>query len=157
MMQPSLVPIGSRKKQKPSEDTLEASGEKCSDLENVLRQQKIEMKQETENSGGTLPNEQQKQDITKYVQQDGLVHKFANELGNYSNVTSQMSHLNYEFVRAMDVSTLDSKSELYRVDQLNNSMVGQMLASQHGIMHASKKALKRNAKVHKLSTQDSWI
>ena len=157
MMSPSLVPIGSRKKQKHSEETLEASGEKCSELENVLRQQKIEMKQETESSGGALPNEQQKQGITKYVQQDGLVHTFANKLGNYSNVTSQMSHLNYELVRAMDVSTLDSKSELYRVDQLSNSIVGQMLASQHGVMHASKKAFKINCQRRILGSEKCYI
>ena len=68
-----------------------------------------------------------------------------------------MNRLNYDFVRAMDVSTLDSASELVKIDQLNNSNVGQMLASQHGVMHASKKAVKRNSKVHKLSSQESWI
>ena len=142
----SLVPLGSEKKQK-------GEGENDSNLENILRQQKIEDIAET----GNPPTQQQKQDLSSYVRQDGLVHKFSNELGNYSNVTTQMNRLNYDFVRAMDVSTLDSASELVKIDQLNNSNVGQMLASQHGVMHASKKAVKRNSKVHKLSSQESWI
>ena len=142
----SLVPLGSEKKQK-------GEGENDSNLENILRQQKIEDIAET----GNPPTQQQKQDLSSYVHQDGLVHKFSNELGNYSNVTTQMNRLNYDFVRAMDVSTLDSASELVKIDQLNNSNVGQMLASQHGVMHASKKAVKRNSKVHKLSSQESWI
>ena len=142
----SLVPLGSEKKQK-------GEGENDSNLENILRQQKIEDISET----GNPPTQQQKQDLSSYVHQDGLVHKFSNELGNYSNVTTQMNRLNYDFVRAMDVSTLDSASELVKIDQLNNSNVGQMLASQHGVMHASKKAVKRNSKVHKLSSQESWI
>ena len=142
----SLVPLGSEKKQK-------GEGENDSNLENILRQQKIEDIAET----GNPPTQQQKQDLSSYVRQDGLVHKFSNELGNYSNVTTQMNRLNYDFVRAMDVSTLDSASELVKIDQLNNSNVGQMLASQHGVMHASKKAVKRNLKIHKLSSQESWI
>ncbi len=86
-----------------------------------------------------------------------MVHKYEGELGNNNRLTNQMNRLNYDVVRAMDVSTLESSSEMFRLDNLNNSSVGMMLASQHGVLHVSKKAVKRNSKAHKLSSQDTWM
>ena len=149
----SIVPLGARKKQKHDEDK---TVEQDSDLENLLRQQKIESMTESKGNGNP-PIDQQKHDISKYVHQDGLVHKCSNELGNYTDVASQISRLNVDHIRAMDVSTLDSKHALYKIDQLNNSTVGQMFANQHGVMHASRKSLKRQAQIHKLSASESWI
>ena len=152
-MASTIIPIGARKKPKHDEEKPE---EQENELENILRQQKIESI--TQNSvSGNSPTDKQKTDIATYIQQDGLVHKFATELGNYTNVTSQMNRLNVDYIRAMDVSSLDSKNELHRVDRLNNSSAGKMLASQHGVMHASRKSLKRQGKIHKLSIQDAWI
>ena len=155
----SMVPVGAQKKQKtdsnPDSKGSDSQGnsDDLSSLENILRQQKIkDMSQ-----AGNTPTQQQQKDIDRFAPQDGLVHKYEGELGNYSRLTAQMNRLNYDVVRAMDVSTLENSSQMFRLDHLNNSQVGMMLASQHGVLHASKKAVKKVTKGHKLSSQDTWI
>ena len=154
-----MVPFGSGEKQKADSNSdskgsdSQGNSDDLSSLENILRQQKIKDMSE----GSNTPTQQQRKDIDRFVPQDGLVHKYKGELGDYSRLTAQMNRLNYDVIRAMDVSTLESSSEMFRIDHLNNSSVGMMLTSQHGVLHASKKAVKRNSKAHKLSAQDAWM
>lgn len=86
-----------------------------------------------------------------YYGHDEMFKRYGNELADYNSVSSQVTTINNSAVRALELSTLESKRELARLSRTNNDL--NMVASQFGLEVASGRQFKRRKQINRLSAQ----
>ena len=91
----------------------------------------------------------------RYLGQDVNVKGQDEKLGSFNNLLRQQDQVQSEIEKAMAMNTLDKKSELWRLDQLNNNLSA--LGTQFGLDVSSQRQYKKAKKIHRLSQQSSWI
>ena len=91
----------------------------------------------------------------RYLGQDVNVKGQDEKLGSFNSLLSQQDQVQSEIEKAMAMNTLDKKSELWRLDQLNNNLSA--LGTQFGLDVSSQRQYKKAKKIHRLSQQSSWI
>ena len=91
----------------------------------------------------------------RYLGQDVNVKGQDEKLGSFNSLLSQQDQVQSEIEKAMAMNTLDKKSELWRLDQLNNHLSA--LGTQFGLDVSSQRQYKKAKKIHRLSQQSSWI
>ena len=90
-----------------------------------------------------------------YLKQDLTVNQFDQKLGNFTSTLNQQNEIKSEIELAMASNTIDKKSEIYRIQQLNDNLTA--LGSQFGLEVSSNRAFKKAKKNRRLSQQSSWI
>ena len=91
----------------------------------------------------------------RYLGQDVNVKGQDEKLGSFNSLLYQQDLVQSEIEKAMAMNTLDKKSELWRLDQLNNNLSA--LGTQFGLDVSSQRQYKKAKKIHRLSQQSSWI
>ena len=91
----------------------------------------------------------------RYLGQDINIKGQDEKLGNFNSLLNQQDQVQSEIEKAMAMNTLDKKSELWRLDQLNNNLSA--LGTQFGLDVSSQRQYKKAKKIHRLSQQSSWI
>ena len=91
----------------------------------------------------------------RYLGQDVNVKGQDEKLGSFNSLLNQQDQVQSEIEKAMAMNTLDKKSELWRLDQLNNNLSA--LGTQFGLDVSSQRQYKKAKKIHRLSQQSSWI
>ena len=114
-------------------------------LDDYLREQTMEDKEEKLNG---YP-------VQSPTYRDQNVNDTDSKLGDYTKTTSQQFNLNNDIAAAMAANTVQSKREIWRIEHLNNNSM--QLASQFGLVEASKRQHKKGQKVHRLSQQSTWM
>lgn len=148
MMRTSLVPIGVKQAndKKPKIDKTQADSDgSLAALDEFLREQTM-TKKETDLTG--MPQPQPTFRDANYNNSDS-------KLADYSKLTNQQFNLNSDVAVAMSANTIQNKKELYRIENLNNQ--NKQLASEFGLVEASKRQWKKGMKIHRLSQQNTWL
>ena len=114
-------------------------------LDDYLREQTMEDKEEKLNG---YP-------VQSPTYRDQNVNDTDSKLGDNTKTTSQQFNLNNDIAAAMAANTVQSKREIWRIEHLNNNSM--QLASQFGLVEASKRQHKKGQKVHRLSQQSTWM
>ena len=91
----------------------------------------------------------------RYLGQDINIKGQDEKLGNFNGLLNQQDQVQSEIEKAMAMNTLDKKSELWRLDQLNNNLSA--LGTHFGLDVSSQRQYKKAKKIHRLSQQSSWI
>lgn len=148
MIRTSLVPVGvkqgNEKKLAKSEKKVDEDGSLAA-LDEYLRDQTM-TKKETDLTGMPQPQP---------TFRDQQYNNTNSKLADYRSLTSQQFNLNSDVAMAMAANTIQNKKELYRIENLNNQT--SQLASQFGLVEASKRQYKKGMKVHRLSQQNTWM
>lgn len=148
MIRTSLVPVGvkqgNEKKITKSEKKVDEDGSLAA-LDEYLRDQTM-TKKETDLTGMPQPQP---------TFRDQNYNNTNSKLADYRSLTSQQFNLNSDVAMAMAANTIQNKKELYRIENLNNQT--SQLASQFGLVEASKRQYKKGMKVHRLSQQNTWM
>ena len=145
LVPPGLESKQIREKQATSSGKLEA-------LEGILRQN-TKNRQDLVNAPGfsqqTNPRMEAVRNTLRYGDDD-MYRRYDNYLGDYQRQNSQVMGVADEAERALQLSTLESKRELQKMQDSNTTL--QMLASQRGLHAASERQVKRSQKKqhHKL-------
>ena len=146
-MNTSLIPIGVRQGNEPKKPKVVSAADSgvLEKLDDYLREQTMEDKEEKLNG---YP-------VQSPTYRDQNVNDTDSKLGDYTLTTSQQFNLNNDIAAAMAANTVQSKREIWRIEQLNNHSM--QLASQFGLVEASKRQHKKGQKVHRLSQQSTWM
>lgn len=145
-----LVPPGVKQASDKSGPKIAA---KVAGLETLLRKQTTERQNLTNAPGSTqVPNgrHRQLQSSLRYGN-DTLYNRYDNHLASFTTQTDQILGVASEAERALQLSTLESKRDISKIQQSNDNL--SMLASQRGLLSASARQVKRARKSdnHKLS------
>jgi hypothetical protein len=154
-MNRSLIPQGVKQKI-PVENT-QVDG-KLKALEEMLRDNEEQKTEEvTTQQAGTrqFPTPMQAALKSTYLKQDINVKQFDEKLGNFNSTLNQQNQISSEIEKAMAANTLDKKSELWRIQRLNDTLSA--LGTQIGLEVPSKRQYNKAKKIHRLSQQSSWI
>ena len=140
-MNTNLVPVGVKQgKTVPKNDN-----DPLDKLDEYLRDETMTSEEEKLN-GSILPQP---------TYRDANYNNTDSRLGNYDSITSQQNNLDSDIAAAMAANTIQSKREIYRIEELNNSL--SQIGSQFGLVEASKRQHKKGKAVHRLSQQSSWM
>ena len=139
-----LVPRGVKQSGGTHED---AGSSKVASLAELLKGEQEQQSEVMRSQGGT--EERTARHSKPLTANDTGYRKLGSSLGDFRLLSSQMTQLNNNAARAMELSTLESKKELSRLTGANSSG----LASQFGLMEASKRQVKRRTKVSRLGAQ----
>lgn len=148
-----LVPFGVKQNNKQKG---QAPSAKVNELESVLRAQVINEKEEfaSPDAGQQLSQSdprKKKLSDSLYLGKDDMYKQYSNHLADYTNISKQMSGVSDSALRALELSTLESKKELYRIQQTNSDL--SMVASQFGLETASDRQYKRRRKINRMTGQ----
>jgi hypothetical protein len=146
-----VVPFGV-KQNKSDSDNPKGTG-KVEALEAILRTATINQKEQQ--AVKQAPPDHRKQALRnslRYPTDDTQTYKQAsNALGDYSNLTKQMQGVSQSAERALELTTLESKKNLSKIQSTNDSML--FLANQIGLESASSRQFKRRVKFNRMSGQ----
>ena len=159
----SFVPEGVKQKipQQRKEEAVKVTGNddaKLLALEQMLRgNEEKHTEQVTSQQAGTgqFATVNQNTLQRRYLGQDINIKGQDEKLGNFNGLLNQQDQVQSEIEKAMAMNTLDKKSELWRLDQLNNHLSA--LGTQFGLDVSSQRQYKKAKKIHRLSQQSSWI
>ena len=148
-----LVPFGVKQNNKQKGG---ATSTKVNELERVLRAQVINGKEQfaSPDAGQKLAQSDPRKKMLSdslYLGKDDMYKKYSNHLADYTSLSKQMSGVSDSAVRALELSTLESKKELYRLQQTNSDL--SMVASQFGLETASDRQFKRRKKINRMTGQ----
>jgi hypothetical protein len=154
-MQRSLIPEGVKQKVPVEVAKVDV---KLQALEEMLRDKEEQKKEETTTQqAGTaqFPTKIQHSLKSTYLKQDVNFKQFDEKLGNFNSTLNQQNQISSEIEKAMAANTLDKKSELWRIQRLNDTLSA--LGTQIGLEVPSNRQYKKAKKLHRLSQQSSWI
>ena len=155
---PSLIPDGVKQKIPVEEGGGGGHNKKLESLDELLREDEIDQKQQlTTQQAGTnqFGTADQRRLQSKFLHQDENVNRGDEKLGNFNTLLNQQNQVSSDIEKAMATNTLDKKSELWRIERLNNSL--QALGTQFGLDVPSQRQYKKAKKIHRLSQQSSWL
>ena len=141
----NLVPIGVKQGNEKKAPKAPIGNEQLEKLDDYLRDKTITEK-ETEVNGMVLPQP---------TYRDNHFNNLDSKLGNYNSTTNQQFNLDSDITQAMAANTIQSKKDLWRIQQLNQNTM--MLTNPFGLVEASKRQYRKGQKVHRLSQQNSWM
>jgi hypothetical protein len=149
-----LVPFGVKQNKKAQD----GGSSKVNELEAVLRAQVVNQKEQfaSPDAGQQLAGSNPRKRILSdslYLGKDAMYKKYSNHLADYANISKQMDGLSDSALRALELSTLESKKELYKLQQTNSDL--SMVASQFGLETASDRQFRRRKKINRMSGQTS--
>ena len=139
-MNTNLIPIGVKQGK-----IAKTNNNELDKLDEYLREETMTSKEEKLN-GHVLPQP---------TYRDKDYNNTDSRLGNYDSITSQQNNMDSDIAAAMAANTIQSKREIYRIEELNNSL--SQIGSQFGLVEASKRQHKKGQKIHRLSQQSSWM
>jgi hypothetical protein len=140
----SLVPRDLMTQQ--SKDDAKGQSTKVSGLEAMLRKEIQKKHQEVNAPTSTQHTTSRHEAVRSKLkwENDSLYKRYDNHLGNFNMQTQQIRSANDEAEKALEVSTLESKRALGKIENSNNNL--SMLASQRGLFAASNRQEKRMRK-----------
>jgi hypothetical protein len=145
----------SNKKQKPD---VPAQSDKLDQLEKELRMDNKQQKTQQANmTAGTAqaPTTDQRQKLQQMAPTDANYKYFANKLGDYSSLLSQMRTDSERLAQPMLASTLENQKESHKLAAANEQF--SLLSNQFGLNARADKVFKKAKKYPKLSNQSSWL
>jgi len=143
MLNTSLIPLGVR--QSNEKKIKDAGDANLAALDEYLRKATMSSKEERIN-GNTLNSP---------TYRDTQFNNINERLGDYTNLVKQQNSLQNDVAAAMAANTIQKKTELWRIQELNDS-IGQV-ATQFGLVESAKRQWKKGQKIHKLSQQTTWM
>ena len=146
MLNTSLIPIGVKQSnEKKQREQKQAGDANLAALDEYLRKSTMASKEERLN--GNL--------LSGNTYRDTQFNNVDEKLGNFSKLIAQQNTLHNDVAAAMAANTIQKKTELWRIQELNDS-IGQV-ATQFGLVESAKRQWKQGKKVHKLSQQTTWF
>jgi hypothetical protein len=153
--------MGAIESKRTAPDTKQAkpSSEKLQALENELRTDTMQAKEQQNNQaatgqGGQYGTDGQRRMQMKYDPQDMTYQLYGNHIGDFSSMLKQMTTDTQGATDAMQLSTLASKSEIVRLEDENEQWA--MITAQFGLTSRSDKVLKLARKTSKLDSGLGW-
>jgi hypothetical protein len=145
-----LVPAGLESKQ--TMDSKSKGSGKMEALEGILRKNTTDRQNLVNAPMSTQQPNMRHEQIRSTLRygNDDLYKRYNNHIGDYKLQNDQVTGVADEAERALQLSTLESKRELKKLEDSNQTL--SMLASQRGLHAASERQVKRNKKTeyHKL-------
>ena len=145
-------------KANPGEIGTKPSSDKLTQLEAELRNDTMKAKQEQNNQsagGAQQPTNEQRRMQMKYDPQTQDYNLYGNQLGDFSTLLKQMTTDVEGGTNAMQLSTLESKKEIVRLEDANEQW--DMITSQFGLTSRGDKVVKKAMKTNKLDGNSSWM
>ena len=146
MLNTSLIPIGVKQSnEKKQREQKQAGDANLAALDEYLRKSTMASKEERLNGNILSGN----------TYRDTQFNNVDEKLGNFSNLVAQQNTLQNDVAAAMAANTIQKKTELWRIQELNDSI--SQVATQFGLVESAKRQWKQGKKVHKLSQQTTWF